>query len=306
MFFKSFVQEAHGVFNLSMPIVVLAYFFPVIVSSQGAILLCCLIMGLYIGYLNYRVTKTQEAALKYVPSGIYKETLEQWISQCGVSLDAINLRYGYSGESIAIALFNTICLDPLIFTEFEHDGDAVKVKEIFALHIAPTVSELSKERMRVIRELCMPTVQRFIFMHELGHVVCRYTYKKLLVIALVGALAAYVGIMTAMLLLASVGWWAVLAGMIAGGTVDLVLSYVSNFIFKLREEKKADDFAVRYSVRQEIAAAADFFEKHQILLDTHKDRDSILKYLPSAIATGHPDGRARAQYLRFMAEQASE
>lgn len=88
-------------------------------------------------------------------------------------------------------------------------------------------------------------------------------------------------------------------GLLAAGVTDLLLSYSSNYFFKAREEINADLFAARHSTRDETAAAADFFEAHQNILDTHKEQTLVAK-IPGIILSGHPNGKTRANYLRKL------
>ena len=90
-------------------------------------------------------------------------------------------------------------------------------------------------------------------------------------------------------------------GIVIGCITDLAFTYLSNAVFKLREEKEADLFAAHYSSRKEIEATATFFEQHQKIKDRLKDPGNFWALLPSALATGHPDSMTRAHYLRALA-----
>jgi hypothetical protein len=115
---------------------------------------------------------------------------------------------------------------------------------------------------------------------------------------LIGLFAAYSGISIGMMLMPYNGFVALLCGMFAGGTADLLFTYISNALFTAREEKQADLFAAKHSSKEEILAAADFFEKHQMIVDQAKRNAGILGKIPSVILNGHHDGFARAAILR--------
>jgi hypothetical protein len=91
--------------------------------------------------------------------------------------------------------------------------------------------------------------------------------------------------------------------MFVGNTSDLLLTFISNAVWKLREEKKADQFAAQYSTIEDIEAAALFFEQHQEILDTYRQPRNFISYIPSFIRTGHPNGKSRSKYLLKLVSQ---
>jgi len=90
-------------------------------------------------------------------------------------------------------------------------------------------------------------------------------------------------------------------GIVVGCITDLTFTYLSNLLFKLREEKEADLFAAHYSSRAEIEATATFFEQHKKIKDRLKDPNNFISLLPSVLTTGHLDSTSRARYLRSIA-----
>jgi Zn-dependent protease with chaperone function len=129
-------------------------------------------------------------------------------------------------------------------------------------------------------------------------VVANYSRNKLFLVFATGVIFSFSGLMVAQVLLPLSALGALCVGMIVAGVLDLLLAYVTNYFFKVQQEREADLFAARYSTQEEIQAAALFFEKHQDLRDAHKDTNGFLNRLPSTLTTGHPDGHTRAFYLR--------
>ncbi len=292
-------QQALGIVNLSLPILAIAYFYSDFIQSAYGAIICSLFIGFYLFYLNWKNALNQIKALPFIPTGAHKELLEKVIRSCGIHTDTVQLRYGYTYESIAMAINNAIIIDPLVCSAFEDDPEAIKVKNIVEIQIFPTTPQAQKQRINAIRQALSPDAQLFIFKHELGHVYYNYSYKKMVLISLIGTISAYVGITTSVTLLMILDGFAILAGLLAAAITDLLLSYSSNYFFKAYEEKKADIFAASHSTRQEIAAAADFFEVHQDILNAHKEQTLVAK-IPGVILSGHPDGKTRANYLRKL------
>jgi Zn-dependent protease with chaperone function len=153
-----------------------------------------------------------------------------------------------------------------------------------------------------------PSVQRFIFKHELGHCSRNYSYYKLFLTFCIATLATFAGILVTrkiMRRIASVFGWggflALLLGVLVAGSCDLILTFASNATWKLHEETMADHFAAHYSSYEDIVEAADFFAKHQAIFDESKNSWNWLEYLPSEIKTGHPSGESRSSYLLQLA-----
>ena len=82
--------------------------------------------------------------------------------------------------------------------------------------------------------------------------------------------------------------------------MDLILVFVINYFFKLKQERQADIFALRFSTSEEINQVATFFEKHQEILDTYGEKNFFASYLPSTVLIGYPNGKKRAAWLRRL------
>lgn len=290
-------QHILGVINLSLPIIILYNMYPIIFfgcAGKCAIALC---IGLYLWYRHKQNLDALTARLSFRPTGQWKQMLEKHILECKQQPANIQLFYAYTDEALAIAANHSIIIDPLVWSSITEDPEALKVIEIITSQISPAFSESKKIRLQKAQNIFSPQTQAFIFKHELGHILRKYSQKKLCIIFLIGMISAYIGITLAIFNLASGGLVALGIGMLAGGLTDLFLSYFSNATFKAHEEKQADMFAIQYSSRQEIEAAATFFEKHQDILDTYPENYWVSK-IPSIILSGHLNGKKRATLLR--------
>jgi hypothetical protein len=294
-------QQIIGVMKLSLPLIAIAHVYPDFFYSTLGVITCCFGMGVYIFYCHWRVAKNMVNALQFIPTGDYKIDFEKNIQECGMNPQAVALRYSYN-ESIASATFNTIGIDPLLWKSVEQDPEALKAIQVLNQYVVPGLSELQKNKLLATQELLCDKSERFIFKHELGHIFYNYSYRKLIVIGIVATLTACCGITAALLCVGFLGKLAILLGIIVSAITDLVLTYASNIVFKLREEQKADLFAAAYSSPEDIEAAANFFEKHQTILDTYKESTLLAKLSPE-VASGHPHGENRALYLRKLAQQ---
>ena len=297
-------QQISGVVNLSIPLIILYNLYPVLLVTLPGQIFCSLMLGAYIYYLNYLQLKNLENTLQYGPTDRHKELFHNLIQECGVDSDSIVLKYAYTNESIAMTAGTTIIIDPVVWHDIDADPQAVLVQDIFKTHIESGLTSAQKERIAAFKSMLTPQAQRFIFKHELAHVMHNYSYEKLIVVFIIGALAAYSGIIAAVFALQVHGLVAIIAGMFVGGSMDLFLTYLSNFVWKLQEEKAADAFAVQHSSHEDIQAAALFFENHQDILDRHKDSSNYLSYVSSTIMTGHQRGADRSAYiLRLMSKK---
>lgn len=295
MLLNSLKQQIIGTINLSLPIIALYYIYPPLIVTFWGSIVTSLVIGSYVLYLHYRIAKNSIAPLQFIPSGLHKDQFDAAIRACGIDPKTINLRYSFTNEGIAMATFNTICIDPLVWHGFDEDPAFSQAQLVIAQHITPTLPPLALTRIQTCKALLSEPAQRFLFKHELGHVVQNYSYKKLVLTGIIAATAAYSGIQTAMALS---GMIAGIVGILVGCAVDLLLSYASNATFKSREEYNADLFAVMYSTKEEISAAADFFEKYQDIILTHQEPGSLVLLFPSRMLSGHYDGKSRAEYLR--------
>jgi hypothetical protein len=293
-------QQILGIINLSMPLIVLYQFYPKMITSLWGALGCAFLVGSYVYYLNVKQSKNLVTSLTYSPSEPYKKEWMRLVQSCNVSENVVSLRYAYTQENIAMAVNQTVVIDPVVWSLSDQDPEAQKVKDIFQKFIEPGLSEVQKLRVVGVRDILTEDAQRFLFRHELGHVVAQYSRNKLFLVFGTGVIFSFYGLMVAKFLLPLNGFLAMGVGMVLGGALDLLLAYVTNYFFKVRQEREADLFAARYSTLEEIKAAALFFEQHQDLLDVHKDTNSFLSRLPSTLTTGHPSGHTRAAYLRSL------
>ncbi len=245
--------------------------YPVFILTAPGQIFCSLLLGVYIWYLYYQQLKNLEKTLQYSPTESYKDYFHNLIQECAIDSNLIVLKYVYTNESIAMTAGRTVIIDPIIWHDVQDDPQAVKVLEIFKTHIEPGLTAMQKERIAAFNSILTPQAQRFIFKHELAHVVHNFSHKKLIIMFMIGVLAAYSGIFTTVFVLQIHGLIAIVAGMTVGGVMDLFLTYLSNFVWRLQEENAADAFAVEYSSNEDIKAAALFFENHQDILDKSKE-----------------------------------
>lgn len=299
-----FKQQLIGTINLSVPVIVLYFVYPSLFAHTTGIIACSLMVGLYIWYLNWRQAKALESSLKFVPTAEYQAKFNTLMRECEVNPDDINVRYAYTNEQIAMMVNNMVIVDPVLWDI--QDSEALKVKQIFDLHIKPAISKTQELRLSGIKEALNPAAERFIFKHELGHIVNNFSQKKLFGSFIIGSLAAFCGIYAAMMVVHINGLLAIAAGVIVGGFYDLVYTYTMNAAWKFREEKAADRFAAQYSSPDDIIAAAKFFAKHQEIINSHKEPGNWLAVLPSEITTGHQNGYKRSVFLRALATSRSQ
>ncbi len=293
-----FKQQIIGTINLSLPTIILFQVYPNFIFSWFGITVISLATGLYIFFVNWQSSWKMVNSFLYKPTGDYAEKLEKMITECNMRSEAITINYAYAHETISMATFNNMVIDPIVWSIVEYDPEALKVKDIYEKAIEPQLSSLQKTRLQLIKQALTPGAQRFIFKHELAHIYYHYSYKRLILAGFIGACASAIALYAAQEMFNLFnGIAAIITGILMGMTVDLFLTYTSNILFKAQQEKKADLFAARYSTREDIQAAADFFEKHQAIIETNKDPNNKLSFLPSIIATGHPDGKTRARYL---------
>jgi len=298
-----FSQQINGIIRLSLPLIFIFNTYPIIFSTLKGQFFCALMMGAYICYCHWTIIQNFPKSLLYSPTGDHKELLDNLIKECEINPENITLRYAYTNESIALANGKTIVVDPVVWHNFGTDSEAIKVTDVFEKQIQPILSPSQKKRIAGIHTALNPAAQRFIFKHELGHVCGNFSQRHLVNVFIIGTLAAYSGITVAMILVPTNGFTGTILGMTTGNFFDILLTYVSNFASKLPEEKRVDRFAAHYSSREDIEAAAKFFEEHQEILDTNKEPGNFLSFIPSAIRTGHPNGKSRAAYLKELAAQ---
>lgn len=291
-------NQTLGIINLSIPLIVLASAYPPALTSIVGILICSCLMGIYVFFLNYRSTQATATALAYIPAGAFKEICERTLSSAGIDPAKLRIRYGYSQEGIALAIFNTLVIDPLIWNVA--DTEAQAVIDILKVHVP--LSALQKTRIEKIRDCFTIGAQKFVLLHEVGHIMQQYTIKRLILIGCISTLATAAGILTFL----SIGsYLGVICGMVVAGILDLFLSFASNPLFKAREEVNADFFAARVCSDEELEEAAEFFETYETIRTTHPD-PGFLGKVPSLILTGHLEGKKRAAFIRNLSDKQQQ
>ena len=213
------------------------------------------------------------------------------------------VRYAYTDDAVAMTLFNVIAVDQMLWSTIEDDPEALKAREVVEKYVLPNVPENKKEMHRVIKNNLTPNVQKFIFRHELAHVFYNYSYRRVLITSIIGAAATGIALTVAFNVKPILGGFVtILISICTGAIADILFSYATNFFFKSYEEKRADIFATRFSSKEEIEEAANFFEQYEQAARKYRAMlGSIMFKLPTTILNGYIDGICRAQYLRKIA-----
>lgn len=301
IFVSILVQELVGVTRLAVPVVLVACFWPQFLFNVWGRILCALALAIYLFFVNYKAAQTTINQLTFAPSGQVQDQFGQHVSSCGINPQHVRIRYAFTNEMIATSVFDTVSLDPLLWSEIQTDPSCAQATEVLNVHVLPGIKPEAKMRMEKIRAILTPGAQRFLLKHELGHLVDNYSYKKLVTNSIIIFIAAYAGIAVATTAIQLAGGVVSAAlGMLLAGTVDIAISRLANRLFHTRAEMAADHFAIHHSPTEDTLAAADFFEKHQAVLDTHTENVLAL-YLPSEWVLGYPDGKSRAEQLRTQA-----
>lgn len=292
-------QEFTGILNLSIPIIFASYFYPQYLCTVWGILLCSLIIGAYLAYLSYKATSATKNSLLFEPTGAQKKLFEADIIRCGLKSEDVALRYAYTDDAIALTMFNTIALDPMLWSGID-DPEFIKAHDVVAQHVLPGVPENKKQFHAKIKKILSQDAQKFIFRHELAHVFHNFSNKRIALNGLIGFIFTSSALTAAYAMLPSLGGWlALVVGIIVAACVDLSLTYASNYFFKSVAEKNADLFAVQFSSKEEIQAAADFFSGYELAAQEYRKTIGLATTLPVFI-TGYIDGISRAKYLREM------
>ena len=300
-FVNLLIQEMNGIVHMAMPILIIAYVIPSAIANPYSSLIIAMIIAAWRVFLIYQQAKNEAVILKFEPTGEIRAELEELVRSCGMNPAAINLRYRFVNDMVAVTTFNLIGIDHMVWYGLENDPQAMEAQEIIQRIMAFSLTPEQIENLTKIKQFLSPAAQRFIFRHELGHVYYQYTYKKLISVGLIITLFAYAGIRLGYSLYPTLGVFAILVAIVAAGVLDIALSYVSNYFFKTWAEKYADEFAARYSNAEEILAAADFFERYQEIIDTARKPWGIVAKLPNSLLAGYPETPVRVAYLRGIA-----
>lgn len=293
-----------GIIYLMLPVIVFFQFFPSLLSNIFAHIFCSCAVGLHVFFVSKIELTKLITSLQFSPSEEHNDRLNNIIASCNVDPQRVELRYAFCYNNIALAAKNMIVLDPILWSEMSQDPEALKVVDIFEKFIEPGLSVKQKKYLTSSKNILTPPVQAFIFKHELGHVVQKYSHKKLFVNALIGFSAAYSGIFAAHLSYSHLhGLATILIGASVGFVSDFLFTFLSNVTFKLHAEKAADRFAAKHSSSDEISAAAEFFERHQEIIDVNPWAKDIFSKLPSVLKSGHLHGKSRKRFLLDLAGQ---
>ena len=296
-----FLKTLEGVCNLALITGVGFYFIPSLFFVWYGPLLVSFLGAIYIFWCHYKQSKNFQQQLQYAPSGEYDTKIKEIIKKCGVSPDNIKIRYAYTAGQIALINGNVLVIDPVLCSIADGDASSDAVKEIYRLHIAPTLTEQIKHGFSKRRELLSLDIQEFLIKHEVGHFVDHFSFKSLALTFLVGFCLFYSGIVAAQLLLSYNVYIAILAGILTSTIVDIALQlFVVNYFFRYFSEKRADAFAVQHSSVDDAKATAIFFEKLQDITNSYNDYSFILKSLPQEVVSGHPTGAKRADHIRNL------
>jgi len=290
-------KQIIGILNLSLPLIFIYNVWPLLFVNFYCQILCSLLIGLYIYYCSWNQLNNLEQVLQYHPTGSHKDFFEKLIKECQVDPNTINLRYAFTNESIAMAAGKTIIVDPMVWHGISDDPKAIDVYNIFIQHLQPNLSSIAQKRITETHNFLTLGAQRFIFKHELGHIVRDFSSNKLITLFLVGFFAGLSGIILTVSLLPINGFVAMCMGMLFGGFMDFFVTYLFNFVWKLNEEKAADAFAVKHSSDEDVKEAIIFFKNHQNILDQYPERGNFLANLPSVLKSGHQHGKNRSNYL---------
>jgi hypothetical protein len=268
------------------------------------------LIGLYaalaIAFINYSGTKKFLAGLKFPIINENRKIFDLQMQEVGLNPQDVNLLYAFSDLSIAKTVFNTVILDPFCWSDIVGDNNHKQVTDIIKKHILTQASEHKKKMYAVITAACTGPVQRFIFKHELGHLVDNYSYKDIFISSIITGITVIIGTSVGILTVPFYGISiAYIAAVCSGVLLDLTLSwFFKNFLFKSNKEIEADYFAARYSTPEEIRAASDFFElyeKEASLLRSIEDESWT--DLSPRLFKGYPSSSERVRYLRKLAAE---
>jgi len=302
------LKELLGLLNLASPYLLLYTFYPTLALSPFSIVIYSFLIGVYTVFMAYQSSRKLEKSLGYRPQTPYKEAFEAEIRAVGLKETQTSVQYAFNDENIALTIFNTIVIDPTMWRGIENDEQFTKVQQILQSHIIPTIPADKQELLHSIKSILNEPSQRFIFRHELGHVKRNYGVRKLLVIGIQAFLVCITTATIAMSLIEVInGYVLFCASVLFAYLLDVLSTLASNVIFKVPEEYAADLFATKFSTREEIEAAANFFEKYDEVSKNYRLKHTPFWqiYLPDIFSKGYFNGQERARYLRKIAKRKS-
>lgn len=298
------LRQIIGTLNLACPFILLYKFAPDFAFTVPGICFYSLLVGVYLIYVNYNSAKKQLASLLYRPTQNYQEEFNSEIARCGINPQGISIRYAYTGDSIAMTIFNGVILDPFVWKNLE-DPERVKASEIVEKYIIPTLPQDKKALLAMIQNEVTPDAQKFIFRHELAHAFYNYSHKRILLTGTIGIFVTCLALIFARQIIPVLGGlYTFISCLVLSCILDLILGFlIVNFFFKTKVEYNADIFATKFSTQTEIEAAADYFEKYEETAQIYRNHTNrLLKFIPTTILIGYIDGISRAKYLRKIAK----
>lgn len=303
MIVATLLQQLKGTVNIALPFLIFYSLSPQFALSLLGIFIYSLAVALRIGYALYISTRNQMRSLIFAPTPSYQEQFNQEIIRCGLEPKNLAMRYAYVDDAVAKTFFNLVVVDPMVWSGINEDPEALKARDVVEKYIVPSIPENKKELHKLIQNNLSPEVQKFIFRHELGHVFYGYSTKFILLSSFITLVETFIVLMLARTLLQSWGGLATLWVSIGlWAALDLLFVYAMNFFFKSYEEKRADLFAVRFSSKETIEAAANFFENYEKAAQKYRETlNSLIFKLPVRVFSGYIDGVSRAHYLWNLA-----
>lgn len=290
-----------GCLNIALPIAVLYYYFPSFVLSLVGIVMLGFVVGASLFWLYYNQNIALTRRLQFSPSGDAAENFNTQIKAAGLNPQKVAVRYGYNDDQIGVTIFNMVVVDQMLWKNI-NDPEFLKAQEVIKMHILPTLSEAKKKQLAQINEALTEPAQKFIFKHELGHVADNYGYKKLLLIGLSG----FISVVTALYFAAKfIGVFdsvsVFLSALFLLFFIDTISPYLINYFFKSYKELQADRFAAKYSTKEEINAAADFFEKYEVYAQEYRNVIGDSSFIPLVFRVGYVESHERVKRLRKLA-----
>lgn len=298
--FKALQTNALGTINLvGLPLILFIYLQPAGIPLELIVLLAGLATGLRLYFMHKKAARNLINTLQYRPTGQHLALTDEILQPNKASAAHVSIRYAYTQEGIAMAIDDVVVIDPMLMSLWSDDPQAFAVQEIYAQHIAPTLTEKQLERLTKTKLALTAPAQRFILRHEIGHILQRFTSKKLILIGLTGFIMTIAAFYAAIWTIAIAGSLsASIFGIVVGMMSDLSVTYLINVTYKRYCEIDADRYAAQTSSVEEITAAAEFFDRHQEIIDATTEYTNLFSYLPCVIASGHENGHARATKLR--------
>jgi hypothetical protein len=303
MFLALIINQLYSFAYLSWPFIIVYIYRPLFILSLKGAITCSLLVGLRVAFMHYKPTDNLVKALKFSPTGKYKDYFNKQIKETGLNPDDIAVRYAYCDSSIALTAFNTVMIDQMVWKGFDEDPICIEAQNVIKIHIQPILPAHSKELHKKINDALTPEAQRFIFKHELGHVSDYHSWKTIALNGVIGFAAMYSGFSVVQVFIGAYeGLFVLGAAISTAGIVDFSLGCLRNAFFKAPKEKEADLFAAKYSSKKEIEAAADFFEKYEACSQVYRKAvgDNYSEFSPRFFR-GYVSGQERVRYLREAA-----